>query len=90
MNFPQTAAEWQQAIAAGLDMTPIQGQQAWASNTFPFERLAKWLAQTYNAEKGYSPEFVPALQRNLHGLVTWAYGNGAEPYWPGSDADSQT
>ena len=90
VKFPQTAPQWQEAIAEGLGITAVQGRQSLANDIFPYEQLASWLEQTYSAQKGYSPEFVPALQRNISGLANWVYGNGAEPYWPGSDANSQT
>ncbi len=90
MEFPQSAKEWQEAIEDGLGITAVQGRQQWASNTFPSEKVAAWLAEKYDAKHGYSPQFVPALLRNLHGLLAWAYGNGSEPYWPGSDTNSQT
>ena len=90
MEFPQSAKKWQETIEAGLGITAVQGQQQWASNNFPSEKLAAWLAKTYDAKHGYSPQFVPALLRNLRGLLAWTYGNGDEPYWPGSDANSQT
>ena len=90
MEFPQSAEEWQGAIEAGLGITAVQGEQQWANNTFPSVKLAAWLSETYDAKHGYSPEFVPALLRNLLGLLAWVYGDGEEPYWPASDVNSQT
>lgn len=90
MEFPQSAKAWQETIEAGLGITAVQGQQQWTTNNFPSEQLATWLTETYDAKHGYSPQFVPALLRNLQGLLAWIYGEGDEPYWPGSDANSQT
>lgn len=85
MNWPQTPQAWQEAIAAGLGLTAVQGQQAYTDGRFPYDPLNDWLAETYSVDAGYSPDFVPALQRNLRGLVAWVYGDGTEPHWPGSD-----
>ena len=52
------------------------------TNTYP-QNSEEWIRNTFS--KGFSPEFVSALLRNIKGLVAWVYGNKGEPYWPGSD-----
>lgn len=87
-TFPQDREAWQTAVADGLDLPPAQAEAAYERGEFPYAQLAQWLQTTYSAEAGYSPAFVPALLRNIKGLVAWVYGRGSEPYWPGTDEDS--
>lgn len=86
-TYPQNPAEWQTAIHNGLALSPSEAQTALLNSRFPYNQLNQWFATTFSAENGYSPQFVPALQRNIKGLVAWVYNDGAEPYWPGTDAD---
>jgi hypothetical protein len=82
-GYPQTANEWATAIEQGLGLTPEEALSVFACGRFPYDRLEAWIRSAYG--EGFGPNFVPALLRNKHGLVRWAYGNGSEPYWPGSD-----
>jgi hypothetical protein len=86
-RYPQDPKEWREAIESGLGLTPPEAQDAYRAGVFPFEQLELWLQSTY--QQGYSSEFLPALQRNIEGLIAWAYGNESEPYWPGSDDDQK-
>lgn len=84
-QFPQNSSEWRQAIEQGIGLPHSAGQAAYEAGRYPYPVLAAWLRRTYSAAAGYRPDFVPALTRNLHGLVDWVYGNGREPHWPGND-----
>lgn len=84
-SYPQNADEWHSAITHGFGLTPEEGKAQHQTGTFPFEAFTVWLRQEFRADKGYNPDFVPALIRNRKGLVAWLYGNGSEPYWPGQD-----
>ena len=86
-TYPQNPQEWREAIEDGLGLTPSEAQDAYRVGVFPVEQLELWLESTYR--QGYSADFVPALQRNIKGLVAWAYGSESEPYWPGSDGDQK-
>lgn len=86
-EWPQNAAAWRQALAAGVGIDPEEGRRLHAGDGLPREAVAEWLETTYAADRGYHPDFVPALLRNLGGLLAWAYGEAAEPYWSKSDED---
>jgi len=64
-----------------------EGREAYQAGNFPYEQLEEWIRETFR--EGFSPDFVPALLRNIRGLVKWVYGDGDEPSWPGSDGDSR-
>lgn len=84
--YPREPSEWQAAIRDGIGVSGEEGQEAYRSGRFPYEKFAQWIRETYT--EGYSPDFVPALLRNIKGLVAWVYGSKSEPYWPGSDRES--
>ncbi len=84
-TYPQNPEEWQSAIQDGIGVGRIEGQEAYHAGRFPHEELASWIREAYSG--GCSPDFVPALLRNIKGLVAWVYGDGGEPSWPGSDFD---
>jgi len=81
--YPQTPGEWAAAIEQGLGLKSEEARSAFACGKFPYDRLEGWIRTVFG--QGFGPNFVPALVRNQRGLVRWAYGGGAEPYWPGSD-----
>ena len=85
--YPQEPGEWRQAVEVGIGVTGPVGQAAYRAGEFPYEKLELWIRETFS--EGFRPDFVPALLRNLRGLVAWAYGDGGEPYWPGSDSDGR-
>jgi hypothetical protein len=85
--YPQEPAEWQLAIQDGMELSGDEGRRAYQEEKFPYEKLRQWIQETFS--EGYSPDFVPALLRNINGLVAWVYGASSEPYWPGCDDDSQ-
>jgi glucosamine-6-phosphate deaminase len=82
-SYPTNPETWRTAIREGMGLNSEETRDIYQSGAFPFEQLENWLVKTYST--GYSPEFLPALLRNIGGLVAWVYGDGDEPYWPGSD-----
>lgn len=84
-TYPQNPTEWRSAIQAGIGVDGVEAREAYQTAQFPYEELAQWIRAAYSV--GYSPDFVPALLRNIKGLVAWAYGDGDEPSWPGADSD---
>ena len=87
-TYPQNPEEWLVAIQDGIGISRSQGQSAYQEGKFPYKQLEQWIRKTFS--EGFSPDFVPALLRNIHGLVAWVYGNGEEPFWPGSDDKAET
>jgi hypothetical protein len=84
-TYPQEPAEWQSAIQEGIGLSAIESRNAYQAGAFPYGELERWIRGTFS--QGFSPDFVPALLRNVKGLVAWVYGEGSEPSWPGSDQD---
>ncbi len=82
-KYPQNPIEWQSAINQGLNLSDTEGIMLYESKTFPYDQLEQWIRSTYT--EGFSQDFIPALLRNIKGLVAWAYGGEEEPSWPGSD-----
>ena len=86
-TYPQNPQEWRSAIQDGIGLGEVEGQEAYQAGQFPYDQLAQWMREAYC--EGFSPDFVPALLRNVKGLVAWVYGDGGEPSWPGSDIEDQ-
>jgi len=84
-TYPQNPIEWRAAIRDGIGVNAIKGKNALKDGRFPYEKLEQWIRDTYS--EGYSTDFVPALLRNIKGLVAWVYGDAGEPFWPRSDDD---
>ena len=82
-DYPTNPAQWRIVIEAGIGLSSLEAVEKLQAGKFPYKRLEEWIKQVFS--DGFSPDFVPALLRNLHGLVHWVYGEGSEPYWPGSD-----
>ena len=85
--YPQEPAEWLTAIQDSIGVSAAEGQEAYQAGKFPYDKLEQWIREAFS--EGFSPDFVPALLRNVKGLVAWVYGGRSEPYWPGSDSESQ-
>ena len=83
MEYPRSAQEWDVAMQRGLGLDPDEARRRFASGTFEYEELERWLRSEFAV--GFDRDFVPALTRNMRGLVCWVYGDGHEPYWPGGD-----
>jgi len=84
-TFPQTPDDWRAVIASDFGLSIAGARQRYVDGTFPYAELKAWMARQYDVSQGYVAGFVPALHRNVRGLVAWAYGDADEPYWPGSD-----
>jgi len=82
-EYPQNKHEWSIAIQEGLGITLTSGKELHRDGRFPADDLLEFIKKEYS--EGFGENFVPALLRNLKGLINWVYGNGAEPYWPGKD-----
>ncbi|UCH32275.1 MAG: hypothetical protein JSV05_02525 [Candidatus Bathyarchaeota archaeon] len=81
--YPSTAGGWRKIISQALNLTPEEGATRYQNGTFPSRELEDWIQQRFKPEDGYAHNFIPALIRNIKGLVAWVYGSGSEPYWPG-------
>jgi len=82
-SYPLNPKEWRTAIQQGLGINRKEAQIAYQADQFPYEQLEQWLMSTY--KQGYNADFIPALRRNIKGLIGWVYADESEPYWPGSD-----
>jgi hypothetical protein len=83
-EYPQNPDEWQSSIQRGIGLNKAAGQLAYHGEAFPYKELENWIKDTFS--QGYHPDFVPALLRNIKGLVGWVYGDREEPSWSGSDS----
>lgn len=81
--YPKNKSEWGIAIQKGLGITIAEGKKLQREGNFPVQALTQYIKKEYS--EGFGENFVPALLRNLKGLISWVYGGGSEPYWPGSD-----
>ena len=79
--------DWQAWIIYKLGIDLTQAKSLLDDNEFPFDRLIEQWDETFSPENGYSPDFIPALIRNMLGFVTWVYMRGPEPKWTKSDND---
>lgn len=86
MDYPQTGPAWAAQIAEGLGLAEASARAQHAAGTLNRAAVTAWIEQAFG-DGPYSDPFVPALTRNLEGLLRWAYADGGEPYWPGSDED---
>jgi len=89
-EYPQDPAAWRAAIARAFDRSEAHLRSALRSGDFPFLEFEAWIRNTYNEDAGFAAAFVPALLRNQHGLLAWAFLGAPEPYWPGSDDDPKS
>lgn len=86
--WPTTAGGWRDAFERGLDLNPTAGTYRYARGEMEPAPFVTWIESEFAESRGYHRDFVPALTRNIRGLLAWAYGDGEEPFWPGSDAES--
>jgi len=89
LAWPQDAEAWRAALARILRQGEEEARERYLAGTLPRETIAGWLGARFSAARGYEPDFAPALVRNLDGLLRWAFGDGPEPLWSGSDAAGQ-
>lgn len=85
-TYPRQPDEWRSAIQDGIGLSEDAGRSACERGEFPFEKLEEWIQTTFS--EGYTAGFAPALLRNIRGLVSWVFGGGSEPSWPGSDDEN--
>ncbi|TET11322.1 MAG: hypothetical protein E3J86_03215 [Candidatus Thorarchaeota archaeon] len=83
--YPQTSFEWRKWIEKKLNIDETQGSFFTENATFLHQRLVDLWNREFTAERGYSPDFIPALTRNKNGFLKWVYGGGSEPNWMKSD-----
>ena len=83
--YPQTPLEWRKWIEKRLDIDEPQGYDFTEKSTFPLQRLEDLWNMEFSPDRGYSPDFIPALTRNKIGFLKWVYGGGFEPNWIKSD-----
>ncbi len=86
VDYPQTSDEWQIWIERHLDIGKEEGTGLFQINTFPTEKLTELWTVEFNPSRGYSPDFIPDLIRNIQGFLRWIYCNGPEPRWKGGDS----
>lgn len=86
-SYPKNAVEWRDFIASKFGISPEEGKTYYQAKNFPTDSFISWIRQEFSVDSGYSHTFIPAIVRNLEGLITWIYGEGNEPYWPGEDGD---
>jgi len=85
VEYPQTPRQWRTWIRIKLRIPEEKANHLLEENEFPQQSLlTKWQAE-FTQTKGYSPDFIPALSRNLNGFLQWVYKNGSEPNWSKSD-----
>jgi hypothetical protein len=83
--YQKNPSEWIQWLNEKLEIDEEQGILMLAMGEFPFSSLKDAWHVEFTPRKGYSPEFIPALGRNIIGFLQWVYGDGNEPDWRGSD-----
>ena len=83
--YPTSPAEWAEWIENNLEISKEEGLKMIRTRTFPYVLLEECFKREFTSEEGYSLDFIPALVRNIRGLVSWAFGQGKEPLWTGSD-----
>jgi hypothetical protein len=83
--YPTSPSEWIEWIEDNLEINREEGKLMLETDEFPYVLLEEYFKKEFTVEDGYSSEFIPALVRNIKGLVSWAFGEGPEPLWTGSD-----
>ena len=83
--YPQDIVDWQAWIIHHLDLDILQVRSLMEEGNFPFARLIAVWQKEFSSERGYSPNFIPALTRNKVGFVRWVYLQGSEPNWKKTD-----
>jgi len=87
IDYPTDPSEWQTWIATHLGYDFESALKLYEKHLFPQSELLDAWEREFDSSNGYSPDFVPALTRNIEGLLRWVYADGQEPNWKGSDAD---
>lgn len=83
--YPHTPLDWRKWITRNLDIDEIYGVELVENEIFPLQQLEETWKREFTHERGYSPDFIPALIRNMNGFLKWVYSGGSEPNWMRSD-----
>jgi hypothetical protein len=85
VEYPQSPKAWREWIWKKLQISEKEGTSLFELDEFPTDRLLKVWNKEFSTDHGYSPQFIPALSRNVKGFVKWIYNDGPEPNWTKSD-----
>ncbi len=83
--YPENRKEWEAWLETQLGVRQSDGRRLFLSGRFPITDLVESWRREFTPERGYSPDFVPALIRNQKGFLKWVLGNGPEPNWARDD-----
>ncbi|MHA1908607.1 MAG: hypothetical protein ACW98Y_15000 [Candidatus Thorarchaeota archaeon] len=83
--YPTSPAEWHKWIGEHLEISNEVGHELYKTKKFPIEKLLDIWNTEFTPSNGYSPDFIPALVRNVYGFLRWIYDDESEPNWRGSD-----
>ena len=84
-HYPHNPTEWHKWIEDKMGITKTEGIGLFSNNSFPVKQLEERWHEEFKTENGYSPDFVPALLRNITGFLSWIYADRSEPNWRMSD-----
>jgi hypothetical protein len=93
MNYPKINEEWRKAIHNAFGISPDEGRKLYTNKALPGVGQGFSLAkQRLSIPKGLpykncGKNFIEALNRNKNDFISWIYGEGSEPYWPGKDKE---
>jgi hypothetical protein len=85
-HYPKSPKEWREWIRDNLGINEEEAIRMSLKCAFPFDKLVDCWRREFHSQKGYSPDFIPALVRNQRGLIKWVYAKGREPVWTGEDS----
>jgi hypothetical protein len=85
-RYPHNPTEWHSWIEENLSISETHGIELFNIKAFPKDRLEECWNQKFTVENGYSPDFIPALLRNVNGFLRWIYNHGEEPNWRNADS----
>ena len=84
--YPTNPSEWSDWMQNKMSITASHGTELLTSGSFPIDQLIECWNEEFTTEKGYSPDFIPALIRNANSLLKLVFGENPEPDWRGADA----
>ncbi|MFW9907155.1 MAG: hypothetical protein ACFFEF_01160 [Candidatus Thorarchaeota archaeon] len=83
--YPTNPHEWQLWIHEHLGISATEARELLKKNSFPKEDLEALWREKFCIEEGYVQDFIPALSRNMTGLLRWVYCGEEEPNWTRCD-----
>ena len=89
VDYPQTVQQWRTWVRIKVGVSEEDGFILVKKNVFPKAALLQAWQIEFSTENGYSPDFIPALSRNIVGFLQWVYDEGDEPNWKMSDNESE-